>query len=532
MNIRVEVKNDHLIKSTATNRGNVYFAGYVYYKNSLYDEKNIRDLIQQTENEEFQKILLDLRGEFVLVIHNEDEFLGAVDRKRSIPLYYYKENNGWVVTDKISSQGNDKLTGTAVTEFIITGFTTNDKTLYEGVKQVEAGCYITEGTTSLEMHRYYSFYHAPLPDDIELLSQELESVLLDVFRDLSERTKNKTIVLPLSGGYDSRIIALLLKKFGNDNIIAFTYGKRQNKEAGVSEEIAKTLNIPWEFYEYKKEDWYSWYQSDKWNEYVEFAVNGSNLAHLQDWPAVTQLVQKHSEELVFIPGHSGDFIAGSHLPFEITEDREFSIDEVISFILNKHYKLWDIGTIPENGPDLVEEIKESIQHLPYKSNEEASALFEYWDWKERQAKFIINSLRVYEFYQESWEIPLWDDRIMEFFKKVPVSLRFNKYLYDYTLHRMYPSFFAKPKKLYGRDASLSKKYGKLYGMGKKVYQKKKLWQQYYKDPMEWYGIFPDYKSYLLALRFRIDGLTYKNPYNINSFLVKDFILKNRRVTPK
>ncbi|EDL64357.1 asparagine synthase family protein [Bacillus sp. SG-1] len=529
MSVRIEVNNKQLIKRYATSSEIIYFAGYVYYGNTLFTGKSIIELIQQKATDDFEKVLQEIRGEFVLIIERGEQVVAAVDRKRSIPLYFYQKNDQWIVTDKVSSLYKGELVDTAVTEFIITGVTTNDKTLFKGVKQVEAGCYIKNETDNLKMYRYYSFYHSPIEKDLISLSEEFESVLIEVFKDLGERTKNKKIVLPLSGGYDSRIIALLLKKFGNDNIIAFTYGKRQNKEAGISEGIAHGLNIPWEFYEYKKEDWYSWYNSDQWQKYVDFAVNGSNLAHLQDWPAVTKLVENHPEDLVFIPGHSGDFVAGSHLPYEITEDRNFSMDDVISFILKKHYKLWDIGSIAEKRPDLINEIRESIQHLPYKSNEEASASFEYWDWKERQAKFIINSLRVYEFYQQNWEIPLWDDRIMDFFKKVPVSLRFNKYLYDYTLHRMFPDYFDMPQKLSGKEASLSQKYGKLYGVGKKVYQKKKLWQQYYKDPMEWYGIFPDYKSYILALRFRINGLTYKNPYNINSFLVKDYILKNRRV---
>jgi asparagine synthase (glutamine-hydrolysing) len=532
MSVQIEIVNNQLIKRFNTKRGIVYFAGYTYYNHSYFCHENIVKFIDETIDSRLEDLIPDLIGEFVLIIQSDQELFAAVDRKRSIPLYYYDRNGQWVLTDKVSGSHKGDYNQTAVTEFLITGFTTNNKTLYHDVKQIEAGCYITIHKSNMENSRYYSFYHQPVEANLESLSNELEQIFRDVFRDLSERTKGKTIVLPLSGGYDSRIIALLLKEFGNENILAFTYGKRHNKEASVSENIAKNLGIPWEFYEYQKNDWHSWYHSEEWNEYVEFAVNGSNMAHLQDWPAVTKLVQKHKEDLVFIPGHSGDFVAGSHLPYEITEGENHSIDDVISFILKKHYKLWDIGSIYENSPELIEEIRSSIEHLPYQTSEEASALFEYWDWKERQAKFIINSLRVYEFYGQGWEIPLWDDRIVEFFKKVPVSLRFNKYLYDYTLHKMYPSYFDMPKQLSGKEASLSQKYGVLYGVGKKVYQKKKLWQQYYKDPMEWYGIFPDYKSYLLALRFRVEGLTYKNPYNINSFLVKDYILKNRRVSLK
>ena len=164
--------------------------------------------------------------------------------------------------------------------------------------------------------------------------------------------------------------------------------------------------------------------------------------------------------------------------------------------------------------------------MPFETNEEASALFEYWDWKERQAKFIINSVRVYEFYQKEWEIPLWDDRLMEFFKKVPVKYRYKKYLYDYTLHKMYPAYFPEPAKPDGQK-TLKSKYGALYPLAKKVYNQKKLLQQYYTEPMEWYGIYPTYSKYLKELSFRDNHLKYKQPYNINSFLAKDYILHLR-----
>ncbi|MFO1444389.1 hypothetical protein KDN24_14515 [Bacillus sp. Bva_UNVM-123] len=520
----VRIKDSRLVKEINVPLGQLFFSGYMIYNGKHYCADNLQEIYQEGF---FENHLDELIGEFAVIKVTKNEITAIVDRKRSIPLFYYKEGSRWIVTDKIPHMTDKKVNQTAAKEFLLTGFTANEKTLYEGVYQVEAASYvrILEDGKVIN-NEYFQFYHHPVEKDVEQFSAELKSVFIAVFEDLIKRLKNKTPIIPLSGGYDSRIIALLLKEYGVEDIFAFTYGKKENREALISQDIANRLGLHWDFIEYKKDDWHRWYHSNEWKEYVNYAVNGSSMAHIQDWPAVREIIAKQNKDYVFIPGHSGDFVAGSHLAYEITVDREFTVDDVVDFTLQKHHKLWEIEEgIYVSGEDVLEEIRRSFGDLPFTTNEQASALFEYWDWRERQAKFIINSIRVYEFYEKGWEIPLWDDRLMEFFKTVPVELRFKKYLYDYTLHEMYPEFFTKPEKPVAKEASLKEKYGVFYKTAKKLYNKKKLYQQYYTEPMEWYGIYKSYPEYLKALSFKYDRLKYKQPYNINSFLAKDYIQK-------
>lgn len=521
--LKVVIQNSNLIKELTFPFGHVYFGGYILYKGKCYDADNLQDVL--AEEDFFLRELNEIHGEFVFIQADQRKVTAIVDRKRSMPLFYYKDGLSWVVTDKVSHKADYAMNQTAVKEFLLTGFTANEKTLYDGVNQVEAGSYIQiQEDGKSRSKEYYQFYHHPVEKDLDQFSLELRNVFHEVFEDLIIRLKTKVPILPLSGGYDSRIIALLLKEYGLEDIASFTYGKRENKEALVSKDIADRLGLKWDFVEYKKNDWHRWYHSNEWKQYVDFAVNGSSMAHLQDWPAVREITNKHDRDYVFIPGHSGDFVAGSHLAYEITEDRAFTAEDVVQFTLNKHHKLWDIEKgLHASAGDVLAEIKRSFGDLPFQTNEQASALFEYWDWKERQAKFIINSVRVYEFYEKGWEIPLWDDRLMEFFKTVPVEHRFKKYLYDYTLHQMYPDYFPKPEKPAGKETSLKQKYGVFYNTAKKLYNKKKLYQKYYTEPMEWYGIYKSYPEYLGALSFKYDRLKYSQPYNINSFLAKDYI---------
>src|SRR5690606_35674716 len=152
--------------------------------------------------------------------------------------------------------------------------------------------------------------------------------------------KDKSVMIPLSGGYDSRIIALLIKEYGHTNVSSFTYGRAENPEARKSKEIADILGFNWTIFPYTKENWFKWYHSKEWDQLVKFSSNYSSMTHIQDAPAVTNLVKDANEKYVFIPGHTGDFISGDHIPFELTVDKEFTADEVVQSILGKHHRLW------------------------------------------------------------------------------------------------------------------------------------------------------------------------------------------------
>ncbi|MFT4414435.1 asparagine synthase-related protein [Fredinandcohnia humi] len=516
--IQIKLENKTRWKQASLGEHMLYFTGHLYQDETLYTEETIQDYFENIEfSPEYNS---KWTGNFAFIYQTPEYTFAACDRKRSIPLFYWKNGENWIISDRILPQ-KAPLDETAVMEFLLTGYAANEKTLYKNVCQIEAGQALLFEADSFEKHQYFRYYHSPEQIDLETASKQLEDVFHRVFKRLHERLKDKHVMIPLSGGYDSRIIALLLKEYGVQNISSFTYGRLENNEARKSKEIADKLGIDWTFYEYSRNDWKKWYESADWKQYADFGTNASVMAHLQDWPAVSQLAKQADTKYVFMPGHSGDFVAGSHLMYELTIDKEYTIDEVVERIMGKHHRLWE--THDSSKSNVISEIKSSLAGLPYQNREQASALFEYWDWKERQAKFIINSVRVYEYYDHEWEIPLWDDELMNFFLTIPVDLRFKKYLYDYTLHQMYPALFEKPVKKDMAATSLKQKYGPLYSQLKKAYNKKRVLQQYYKDPMEWYGIYGNYFAYLQNISFTHNRVRYSNPYNINSFLVKDYI---------
>src|SRR5690625_1271158 len=273
--------------------------------------------------ERFIAALESLNGFFALIHKSEDKLFAATDRVRSIPLFYgqldglllLSDDAGWIR----QRLGNRLLDELAVKEFIRTGYVTGRDTLDSCVKQLQAGeCLIAttrNGHTTIELKRYYTFERneSNLADDQALLA-ELEDVILHSMTRLVQWANGRPIIVPLSGGYDSRLILSYLKKLKYPKIIAFTYGRPGNNEAKISREVARQLNVQWLFVEYSNKRWQKWFHTQERQEYFGYAHQLTSVPHIQDWPAVWELRnQGHlPPDAVFVPGHTGDFIAGGH----------------------------------------------------------------------------------------------------------------------------------------------------------------------------------------------------------------------------
>lgn len=315
-------------------------AALINYFNQV---RNLRDFAEKVKG---------LNGFFAVVIQRDNECYAAVDRVRSIPLFYALHEDRFFLSDDpewIQNQiGGQVIDSVALTEFLLTGYVVGPHTLDPRIRQLQAGEALvvtaTDGKTSYQTGRYYRFLtgRGEMHDwpERELLNR-LNEVTLVAIRRLVTFADGRPIVIPLSGGLDSRLIAMSLQSLGYKNVIAFSYGVRGNWESKVSQEVAHRLGIPWYFVEYSPDLWKRWYWSEECGLYRRYSSRLVSLAHLQDWPAIRELMSKGvvPEESVMVPGHTGDFVSGGHIPLELQNRRGVSIQDVMQAIFRHHYIL-------------------------------------------------------------------------------------------------------------------------------------------------------------------------------------------------
>jgi len=428
----------------------IYAKGFAFHgEDLLKDEKLLNIFSPITEIVELDNIIScvnetiqTLNGSFAIVIETDKYIFAAVDRLRSIPLFYGTGDKKFFLSDDanwVRNQVEDsRMDEIATKEFLLTGYVTGQDTLFPNVKQLQAGeCLWVEkcdGKPHVTTQRYYRYIHQNF---FNLSGKDLyplmDQMLVNVFERLLESTKGRTLVIPLSGGLDSKLIVAMLKRLGRENVICFSYGRKGNWESEISRKVAGKLGYQWEFVHYTRRKWYQWFQSDERRRYYQYGDGLSSLAHIQDWPAVWELkkARKIPDNAIFVPGHSGDFVAGSHIPQNFASMQHIGKDEVAKAILEKHYSLWDWSK--QSGklePIFKERIFSQLSEMKMDTPEDAANAFECWDWQERQAKFIVNSCRVYEFWGYDWRIPLWNNEMMDFWARVPLGLRVGKRLYD------------------------------------------------------------------------------------------------------
>jgi asparagine synthase (glutamine-hydrolysing) len=425
------------------NSENIHSKGFIFDKeNNLYQGKDLNSYFSCRTDKDFIDKIASANGSFAIVIKNHNKLWIGVDRLRSIPLFYtlqnsilYISDSAYWIKDKLGLQELDKI---SEQEFLLTGYVTEKNTLFSDIKQVQAGEYLIVAQRNrniiTKINRYYRYLHK----DFFNKSKEELLIKLDVIsKNFTERliksANGRVIVIPLSGGYDSRYIAAMLKKFNYENVICFSYGKKGNWESEISKKVADKLGYEWHFIEYTKIKWKEWFDSKEMKEYLKYGNNLTSLAHLQDWLAVWELKKYNRipNDSVFVPGHTGDFISGGHIPGKYINRKKIEQNEIIKDIFRKHYNLWNWSSkYNKLAPIFKKKIISISENFYGKLPEEAANIFEYWEWQNRQAKFIVNSVRVYEIFGYEWRIPLWDSELMDFWSRVPLKYRIKKELYD------------------------------------------------------------------------------------------------------
>lgn len=417
--------------------GCVFVCGSAFHKKKLLNAGEIAELFDEINTfEEFNNLLSALNGFFSVIISGQSQVFAAVDRIRSIPLFYANifdtclvSNDPYWIQEQI---GNQEIDPDARIEYLLTGYVTGRDTLHPDIFQVQAGesvCVPIRGD-GLKYYRYYSF----TKEDIALqngVKKRFENILSNVFKRLIGVADDRTIIVPLSGGYDSRLIVTMLKKLGYHNIIAVTFGRPGNKEAYLSRRVAEQLEVQWEFIEYNHDIWYKRIHSDEFNELTRIAGGLASRPNLLDWPAVwhISLSPDFPDDAIFVPGHTGDFVAGGHIREALLN--EPSRDVVADIIIRKHYGLWKW-----KSKSLQDKLRNRIlEQLPpdgatdYSDPRTAVSEYERWEWQERQAKHI-QTANIYNFWGYDWWYPFWDAEFIDFWNEIPLRYRENKEFYE------------------------------------------------------------------------------------------------------
>ena len=430
----------------------------LYFKGDVQTARNALKLTQETS---IQGMTEQLSHHFQSVIHytagaieTERLTIAWSDHIRSWPIFYTLQSNNIIIANSArqlqEKTGLNAIGKAALTEFAMSGFVSGKHTLVQGLFCLQPGEFLVfdKATSTLITERYFRYapeYVSAEPQESKI--QKLGHILDEITLEIIENAEGRTIWLPLSAGLDSRILLCKLHEHGYQNIQTFTYGPKHNFEAYYAQKTARILGLPWRMIALPNAQIKRYFNSPKRQEFWQYADNLKAIPCMGGLAAMFHLheqnIAQHGD--IFLNGQSGDYITGDHIFSHWFDQKTIASRHFIDAIIEKHYSLWSSLKTDHNIAVIHDSIETIIdQEWRGKSGliDRASQL-ENWEYDTRQICYVINGQRIYEFFGFNWELPLWDKRLVQFFKNLPLEDKKNqslyrKYLRDYNYKELFP----------------------------------------------------------------------------------------------
>ncbi len=172
------------------------------------------------------------------------------DRAGVKPLYYYHKNDLFLFASELKAlhkhpQFPKQLDYSALPTYLMYGFISSPKTIFENTKSVRPGHYICFSNNKIEEVKYWDILDYYEQDKLtaseDEITEELEQILIDSFK--YRLVSDVPVGVFLSGGVDSSLVTALLQKNVNTQLKTFSIGFYEDKynEAHHAKRIADYL---------------------------------------------------------------------------------------------------------------------------------------------------------------------------------------------------------------------------------------------------------------------------------------------------
>jgi len=416
-----------------TQKDGHYFTGYYFDENNvIYRGDDAIDFLLHSGIED--SVTPKTNGIYTFIKATNAGISIITDSLNYFPVFYLKHYESWILSDDwnylVEAKGGITSNSEAEAEFQSIGFVLDNETLDINILKTRAGekVLLNHNGTFERVPDYYFLPENFVNDGFSKLKNDLVLELYDTGKRLIQFLDSRTAVVPLSGGFDSRLIACILKKLNYENVICITYGIK-NKEEEISCKVAQELGYRWYFIDYTEIKLNTYLDDSELLEYMKQTGNGYTMPYLQEYFAVQKLVKEKiiPKNSVFLPGHIGG-LAGAQILKSVKTKKQNH--ELFDNLINNYFFF---AKILKEKKQLIKRISKTTQNYPQKNNysKEYNPYIEDWLLKEKFSKFIFHSSKVFDFWGHETYFVLWDYKLVNFFRNLPFHFRENKLLYDH-----------------------------------------------------------------------------------------------------
>jgi asparagine synthase (glutamine-hydrolysing) len=411
--------------------GSGWARGYAFIGDGacLEDDEIAAYLLEHSSR--LEETVAAMNGCFAAAIDAIPEPSLITDRYGTIPIYIHRTAQGvyasdepWKVVETLESP--PVLDPMSALDLLRTGYVTGMGTLIRGIDTVAPSSIVAVRRDGLHRTRYWEYGYRPEP----LSWNAAEDRLAEVLRRVATRTirgiesRGYRCALTLSGGLDSRVLASILSTAARDPLLAFSYGMRGDPEIDIAKQVASHLGMP-HFEALVTSDYFN-------DDFIDRSVREVGLTTRFTCGIGARHLEAARSD-VMIPGHTGDFISGGHLPaqsgmvrtrdqlqryLELTHFRYSGSERALRQILRIDYRAHKWKTLESSTED-------------FDMSQDTLGLIDRWNVENRQRRMILMELRAYE-QLGRWMLPFYDNELVDFFAVVPHEFRIAQNLYIQT----------------------------------------------------------------------------------------------------
>ncbi len=445
--IKINIITNKFWKKYEESNLKIWIKGYIY----SHTIDRIIDICKDIKNDKVSSFIASIDGHFALVVQKNDLSFIAVDKIRSTPLFFTNIKNDFFIDCDPKNLVNlnkfdKKIDENSKLEIAMSGFTIGNKMIYKNLHSLKAGEAVLFKENNHEYLHYYKYFGEIVNKNFNKYLEELSEVTLNIFKKMLNQIGKRQIIIPLSAGNDSRLVASILKYLGATNVKCYSYGAAGNFEAKIAKIIAHKLGYEWKFIPLTHKSEKKYYASNDYKKYLDYSETFCSVPHFQSLSTIKYLKDLNwiDNDAVFINGNSGDFITGGHIKTNIKDNKEVNSvnaklrkENILNQLIEKHFSLWGYLKTEEN----IDQIKKNLWNEITKgcddllSQDKDHLLYEYSEFIDRQSKYVITGQRTYEYYGHHWRLPLWDVDYLFFWQKVPLDYKLKQKLYIEMLKR-------------------------------------------------------------------------------------------------
>lgn len=381
------------------------------------NRNQILNLLMDLWKEKGKESLCGLNGRYSLIAWDKEkkELNVATDFLDNRHIYHLKSGRYVSFSTNLSiltefSHFNGRLDRRGIAESLCLGYQLEERTLFEGIKCSMPSSLTTFKDGRLENYRNVRLQFSEPNFEIswEDSLSEFNDLLVGSFKKRSRRGQN--LIIPLSGGLDSRCMAGLSHKMGFEPEY-FSYGNKGCPDLRIAPQIASALGKKTKILPNTKD-----YLEKRWGD--SFLFNGAECApNINVFVDFLEKIGPNRGK--FVSGFLADVVTYSHV---LKKEPFFSKEEIKNFVKDNL-----IQEHTHEIPGILQKIKNEVSGLDYQKNI-------YQELRTRQRRYASFQVRLLEMYG-GLSVPFEDIDIVSFLMKMPYLALENQELYKrYQVH--------------------------------------------------------------------------------------------------